>query len=106
MSTAKSMVPDVLVLDWMMPELSGIEVCRAVRALPGLSRVHIIVTSAMNQPDRVRTALGAGADDFLAKPFHPNELRKLIEDELAPPAPANPALSYSEALVAARGTKA
>jgi CheY-like chemotaxis protein len=103
LATAKTMAPDIIILDWMMPELTGVEVCRAVRSLPELARVHIIVTSAMSQRDRVRQALGAGADDFLAKPFNPNELRKLIADALTTPVPANGDLSYNEALAAARG---
>lgn len=57
--------PDLVVLDLMMPEVDGWEVCRAVRAF---SRVPIIVLSALNDPSMIASVLDAGADDYLTKP--------------------------------------
>jgi len=57
--------PDLIVLDLMMPEIDGWEVCRSVRAF---SQVPIIVLSALNDPSMVASVLDAGADDYLAKP--------------------------------------
>ena len=57
--------PDLVILDLMMPEMDGWEVCRAVRAF---SDVPIIVLSALNDPSMVASVLDAGADDYLTKP--------------------------------------
>lgn len=57
--------PDMIILDLMMPEMDGWEVCRAVRAF---SQVPIIVLSALNDPSMVASVLDAGADDYLTKP--------------------------------------
>lgn len=57
--------PDLVILDLMMPEMDGWEVCRAVRAF---SEVPIIVLSALNDPTMVASVLDAGADDYLTKP--------------------------------------
>lgn len=57
--------PDLVVLDLMMPEIDGWEVCRAVRAF---SKVPIIILSALNDPSMIASVLDAGADDYLTKP--------------------------------------
>ncbi len=57
--------PDLVVLDLMMPEVDGWEVCRAVRAF---SQVPIIILSALNDPSMIASVLDAGADDYLTKP--------------------------------------
>ena len=57
--------PDLIVLDFMMPEIDGWEVCRSVRTF---SQVPIIVLSALNDPSMVASVLDAGADDYLTKP--------------------------------------
>ncbi len=57
--------PDLVVLDLMMPDVDGWEVCRAVRAF---SQVPIIVLSALNDPSMIASVLDAGADDYLTKP--------------------------------------
>jgi DNA-binding response OmpR family regulator len=102
LAAAESAMPEVMVLDWMMPGLTGIEVCRAVRSLPGMERVHIIVTSAMSQTDRAHDAIAAGADDYLPKPFDLNELRDMVGAAVEPPAEPNPDLGYRQALATAR----
>ena len=57
--------PDLVVLDLMMPEIDGWEVCKAVRAF---SAVPIIVLSALNDPSMIASVLDSGADDYLTKP--------------------------------------
>jgi len=57
--------PDMIILDLMMPDIDGWEVCRSVRAF---SQVPIIVLSALNDPSMVASVLDAGADDYLTKP--------------------------------------
>jgi len=66
--------PDLVVLDWMLPGLSGIEVCRALRRGAATKRLPVIILTARGEEsDRVR-GLEAGADDYVAKPFSPKEL--------------------------------
>jgi DNA-binding response OmpR family regulator len=67
-------VPDVMILDLMLPELGGLDVCRAVRADRGTASVPIImVTARAEESDRV-VGLEIGADDYVTKPFSPKEL--------------------------------
>ena len=67
-------VPDLLVLDWMVPGVSGIELCRRLRMRPETERLPIIMLTARGEEsDRVR-GLSTGADDYLVKPFSTPEL--------------------------------
>jgi DNA-binding response OmpR family regulator len=68
-------MPELVVLDLMMPGIDGLEVCRRIRALPGsLGRVPVIMLTAKGDPmDRI-IGLELGADDYLPKPFEPREL--------------------------------
>jgi two-component system phosphate regulon response regulator PhoB len=67
-------LPDLVLLDWMLPELSGIEVCRRLRRKKETRNLPIImVTARGEEQDRVR-GLDTGADDYIAKPFSPSEL--------------------------------
>jgi len=71
---ARRELPDMVILDVMLPGMSGLEVCRALRADPRTEAVPIImVTARGDEPDRI-IGLDLGADDYLAKPFSPNEL--------------------------------
>ncbi|HBY25236.1 MAG TPA: DNA-binding response regulator [Bradyrhizobium sp.] len=70
----KERVPDLVVLDWMLPGLSGIELCRRLRARPETKQLPIIMLTARGEDvDRI-LGLEMGADDYLAKPFNPREL--------------------------------
>lgn len=66
--------PDIVVLDWMIPNLSGIDVCRRVRAMPENHDVPIIMLTARSEETDKVLGLGAGADDYMVKPFSPKEL--------------------------------
>ena len=66
--------PHLILLDIMMPELSGIEVCRQLRADPRTSEIRVIVVSAVDAKRALEESIIAGADDFLAKPIHALEL--------------------------------
>jgi CheY-like chemotaxis protein len=66
--------PTVAILDVNMPGRTGLEVCRAVRADPGLARTGVVVISANGLESDARAALAAGADQFLSKPFSPRQL--------------------------------
>jgi two-component system phosphate regulon response regulator PhoB len=66
--------PDLVVLDWMLPMVSGIEVCRQLRRKPDTRDIPIIMlTAKTEEADRVR-GLESGADDYITKPFSPKEL--------------------------------
>lgn len=67
-------VPDMLVTDWMMPELDGLELCRRVRGLDLSSYVYIILLTALTQKEKIIEGLDAGADDYITKPFERTEL--------------------------------
>jgi len=75
---AKTMIaeekPDIIILDWMLPKLSGIELCRQLRRDPDTKSLPIIMLTARSEEsDRLR-GLNTGADDFVTKPFSPAEL--------------------------------
>jgi len=71
---AEEMRPDLIILDWMIGGISGIEVCRRLRRRPSTANVPIIMLTARGEEnDRVR-GLETGADDYLTKPFSPKEL--------------------------------
>jgi two-component system response regulator RstA len=67
--------PDLVILDLMLPDIDGLEVCRRIRALPGtLAKVSVLMLTAKGDPmDRI-IGLEIGADDYLPKPFEPREL--------------------------------
>src|ERR1043165_9150109 len=66
--------PDVVLLDWMLPLVSGLEVCRQIRRAPATRSLPVIMLTARGaEGDRIR-GLDSGADDYVVKPFSPNEL--------------------------------
>jgi putative two-component system response regulator len=65
----------LIVSDWEMPELTGIDLCRQIRAKFQASYVYVILLTSRMGPEYVVEGLEAGADDFISKPFHPQELR-------------------------------
>ncbi len=77
--TCRSVRPDLAVLDVMMPGLSGLEVCRQIREDPGIAATPVILLTARAQTADVDAGLGAGADDYLTKPFSPRELAARVD---------------------------
>ena len=71
--------PRLAILDWMMPEMDGPEVVRRVRALETDQPPYVIMLTARGEKADIIAGLDAGADDYLAKPFHPGELRARVE---------------------------
>jgi sigma-B regulation protein RsbU (phosphoserine phosphatase) len=67
--------PTIAVLDWMMPELTGVEVCEKVRAASLPTSPYLIVLTSRGETGDVVRALQAGADDYITKPFEIDELR-------------------------------
>jgi two-component system alkaline phosphatase synthesis response regulator PhoP len=80
--TAQKTVPDLVILDVMMPHMSGYEVCERIRAEPDLNGTYIIMLTAKGQQvDRLQ-AQQVGADEYITKPFDPDYLIRRAEEVL------------------------
>ena len=75
---AKIFIPEIILLDVMMPEMDGIEACRLIREIPSLNNTLIIFLSARNEDYTQISAFDAGADDYISKPVKPKILLKKI----------------------------
>jgi two-component system alkaline phosphatase synthesis response regulator PhoP len=75
---AKIFIPEIILLDVMMPEMDGIEACRLIRERPSLKNSRIIFLSARNEDYTQLSAFDAGADDYISKPVKPKILLKKI----------------------------
>jgi len=82
--TADAMIrehrPDLILLDVMMPGLSGVDLCRRIKSVPDLKSIPIILFSAMAQQEDKEEGRKAGADAYIIKPFDPVELLATIEE--------------------------
>ena len=91
--------PDLVILDLMLPDMDGLEVCRRIRALPGaLARTPVLMLTAKGDPmDRI-IGLEIGADDYLPKPFEPRELlariRAVLRRHVDGPPAEHPVLRF------------
>jgi two-component system phosphate regulon response regulator PhoB len=83
LAAARSEPPDLAVLDVMMPGMSGIDVCRELRGDQRTAALPIILLTARAQETDVEAGFGAGADDYVIKPFSPRELVSRVEAVLA-----------------------
>ena len=77
-----SFKPDVILLDIMMPKLSGFEVCQKLKGDPATSGIMILMVTALNELGDIERAVAAGTDDFLSKPVNKIELVKRVENML------------------------
>jgi two-component system cell cycle response regulator len=75
---AETLLPDLILLDVMMPDLDGYEVCRRLRSNPALAEVPVVMITALDDDAAIVRGLEAGADDYLAKPIRRNELRARV----------------------------
>src|SRR3712207_4230753 len=75
--------PDLVVLDLMMPGMSGIEACRAIRSDPSIAATPVILLTARAQSVDVDAGIAAGADEYVTKPFSPRELASRVDILLA-----------------------
>jgi len=71
--------PSIAIIDWMMPKLDGLEVCRRVRARKDRPYLYLLLLTAKSQKEEVAAGLEAGADDYVIKPFDPDELRARLK---------------------------
>lgn len=72
---ARTLLPDVILLDVMMPGMDGYEVCKRIRSNPSLAEIHIIMLTALDDRQSMLSGLESGADDFITKPYDRYELR-------------------------------
>jgi phosphoserine phosphatase RsbU/P len=70
--------PSLAIVDWMMPGLDGLELCRRVRQEPSRAHLYVILLTSRAERGDVIAGLDAGADDYLTKPFHADELRARV----------------------------
>jgi DNA-binding response OmpR family regulator len=90
---ARSLAPDLVLLDLMLPELDGFAVCEILRRDPALASVPILMLTAMSSKFARLSGFDAGATDYITKPFSPRALIEKIQQLLT----STPALSHSRA---------
>ena len=90
--------PDVIILDWMMPRLSGIEVCRQLKSRPETQAIRVIMLSARTEDDDKVRGLETGADDYVEKPYSVTELMARVRAQLrrARPTTVGQMLTYED----------
>jgi CheY-like chemotaxis protein len=79
---AQKELPDLILMDVRMPKMTGYEACRQVKSMPELRNVPVVFLSAKGQEGEIQTGLEAGADEYILKPFAPDELVKQVQDVL------------------------
>lgn len=75
-------LPDLMILDLMMPGISGIELLRQMRSRDVFDNLPVVILSALADPDQIREGLSAGADRYLTKPYLANNLVSTVQDVL------------------------
>lgn len=74
--------PSVILLDWMLPEMSGVEICKLIRSKPDIKNIPIIMLTAKGEEEDKIKGLSAGADDYVTKPFSIPELMARVKTQL------------------------
>jgi CheY-like chemotaxis protein len=75
----RGQAPQLAIIDWMMPTLDGLELCRRIRLDPARAHMYLILLTSRDSRADVVAGLNAGADDYLVKPFDPDELRARLQ---------------------------
>ena len=84
LSLIRAELPDVVLLDIMMPDVSGLEVLRFMHREPGLQQIPVVIVSAKTLPEDIRTGLEAGAAAYLTKPVDMDRLRQTVAGVIRP----------------------
>lgn len=74
--------PSVILLDWMLPEISGVEICKMIRSKPDIKNIPVIMLTAKGEEEDKIKGLSAGADDYVTKPFSVPELMARVKTNL------------------------
>ena len=98
---AESMKPDIVLLDWMLPNMSGLEICRQIRTVKDIKKTPIIFLTAKGEEEDKLRGLDTGADDYITKPFSQRELLARINALLRRSNPSNldDELSYKKTII-------
>ena len=81
-SEVEKLLPSVIILDWMLPEISGVEICKLIRSKPDIKNIPIIMLTAKSQEEDKIKGLSAGADDYVTKPFSVPELMARVKTNM------------------------
>jgi two-component system cell cycle response regulator len=79
----EAFMPDLVLLDIMMPEINGIEVCKAIKSTPHTRHIKVMMVSALSDDRTRKDARNAGADEFVSKPILPRPFAQQVKDLLA-----------------------
>ncbi|MDD2920813.1 MAG: response regulator [Anaerolineales bacterium] len=80
---ASQVMPDLILMDVRMPKMTGYEACRAIKADPGLKDIPVVFLSAKGQDTEIQTGMDVGAEEYLLKPFAPDQLTQRVKEILA-----------------------
>ena len=80
---AQEIIPDLIMMDVRMPRMTGYDACRAMKLIPSLKDIPVVFLSAKGQDAEIQTGLDAGAEEYLLKPFAPDQLTARIKTILA-----------------------
>jgi two-component system phosphate regulon response regulator PhoB len=78
----EKLLPSVILLDWMLPEMSGVDICKLIRSKPDIKAIPIIMLTAKGEEEDKIKGLSAGADDYVTKPFSIPELMARVKTQL------------------------
>ena len=76
---ASQIIPDIIIMDVRMPRMTGYDACRAMKADPILKDIPVVFLSAKGQDSEIQTGLDAGAEEYLLKPFAPDQLSERVK---------------------------
>lgn len=76
---AQAEVPDLILMDVRMPKMTGYEACKALKAIPAMRQIPVVFLSAKGQESEIQQGIEAGAEEYILKPFAPDELTKQVK---------------------------
>jgi DNA-binding response OmpR family regulator len=78
LNQASMIIPDLILMDVRMPRMTGYDACRAMKSTPTLRHIPVVFLSAKGQDSEIQTGLEAGAEEYLLKPFAPDQLTERV----------------------------
>ena len=76
---AQDLIPDMIMMDVRMPRMTGYDACRAMKQIPALKDIPVVFLSAKGQDSEIQTGIDAGAEEYLLKPFAPDQLVERVK---------------------------